>query len=270
MILRKKWAFYFSTFLVCLLFFVAIFAPWLMPNDPHEPNIVMKLQGFSPKYPLGTDHLGRCVLSRLIEGTRVSLFVAFIVLVVTLFISMIVGLTAGYVGGLIDLVLMRICDILLAIPDFIFALVIVGALGAGMKNLVYALVVVMWVSFARIIRNMVVGLKETNYVVYAKICGVSKWRIILRHIIPFVFPQMFLLKLIGLGSTILMVSELSFLGLGIMPPTAEWGMMISESKTYLMTNPELMLIPGIMISLTVFIFNTFGDALRDVLDPKTT
>ena len=267
--MRRKWVFYFSTFLVFILFFVAIFGPWLMPNDPHAPNMVMKLQGFSSQYPLGTDHLGRCILSRLIEGTRVSIFVACIVLVATLSISMLVGLTAGYIGGWVDLVLMRICDILLAIPNFIFALVIAGALGAGMKNLVIAIVVVIWVGFARVIRNMVMSLKETNYVVYAKICGVPTWKLMLRHIIPFVFPQMLLLKLIGLGTTILMISELSFLGLGITPPTAEWGMMISESKTYLMIKPELMIIPGVMLSLTVLIFNAFGDSLRDMLDSKS-
>ncbi|MFF5995842.1 ABC transporter permease subunit [Lysinibacillus sp. KU-BSD001] len=268
--MNKKWALYMSSFLVGVLFLVAIFAPWLMPNDPHAPNIAMKLQGFSAQYPLGTDHLGRCVLSRLIEGARVSLSIAFVVLVATLVISMVVGLTAGFIGGWLDMLLMRICDILLAIPNFIFALVIVGALGAGMKNLLIAIVLVTWVGFARIIRNMVVSLKETDYVTYARICGVSKWKIVVRHILPFVFPQMLLLKFIGLGSTILMISELSFLGLGVTAPTAEWGMMISESKTYLLTKPELMLIPGIMISITVLIFNAFGDALRDVLDPKTT
>lgn len=267
--MKRKWTFYISTFFVCLLFIIAIFGPWLMPNDPHAPNLAMKLQGFSVQYPLGTDHLGRCVLSRLIEGARVSLFVAFIVLVVTLLISMIVGITAGYVGGWIDLVLMRICDILLAIPNFIFALVIVGALGAGMINLVIAIAAVIWVGFARVIRNMVVSLKETNYVVYAKICGVPTWKIMLRHIVPFVFPQMLLLKLIGLGTTILMISELSFLGLGITPPTAEWGMMISESKAYLMIKPELMIIPGVMLSITVLTFNAFGDSLRDLLNPKS-
>jgi len=268
--MKKKWALYVSSVLTGLLFLAAIFSPWIMPNDPHAPNMVMKLQGFSVQYPLGTDHLGRCVLSRLIEGTRVSLSIAFVVLIATLTISMIVGLIAGFVGGWIDIILMRVCDILLAIPNFIFALVIVGALGAGMKNLLIALVLVTWVGFARIIRNMVKSLKETDYVIYAHVCGVAKWRIITRHIVPFVFPQMLLLKLISLGTTILMISELSFLGLGVTAPTAEWGMMISESKTYLTTQPELMLIPGIMISLTVLIFNAFGDSLRDVLDPKTT
>lgn len=267
--MRKKWSLYISGLFACLLCFVAIFAKWLMPNDPHEPNIVLKLQGFSQQYPLGTDHLGRCILSRLIEGTQVSLTIALIVLATTLIISMTVGLFAGFVGGWIDLVLMRICDILLAIPNFIFAIVIVGALGAGIKNLLIAIVFVTWVGFARIIRNMVVTLKTADYVTYAKLCGVSKAKLISRHIFPFVFPQMLLLKLIGLGSTILMVSELSFLGLGVTAPTAEWGMMISDSKTYLMTKPELMFIPGIMITLTVIIFNAFGDALRDALDPKT-
>lgn len=265
----KKWSLYMSSFLVGVLCFVAIFAKWLMPNDPHEPNVANKLQGFSGQYPLGTDHLGRCILSRLIEGTQVSLTIALIVLASTIVISMLVGMLAGFIGGWIDLVLMRICDILLAIPNFIFAIVIVGALGGGITNLLIAIVFVSWVGFARIIRNMVVILKNADYVTYAKICGVSKGRMIVRHILPFVFPQMFLLKLIGLGSTILMISELSFLGLGVTAPTAEWGMMISESKTYLMTKPEMMLIPGVMITLTVLIFNAFGDALRDSLDPKT-
>lgn len=264
----NKWTLYISAFLMCTLLFVAIFAPWLMPNDPHEPNLLMKLQGFSSEYPLGTDHLGRCVLSRLIEGTRVSLFIATIVLVTTLIISLVVGIVAGYVGGIVDSFLMRICDVLLSIPDFIFALVIVGALGAGMKNLVFALIIVMWVNFARIIRNVVVGIKHSKYVVYARVSGVPTHLILWRHIIPFVFPQMFLLKLIGLGSTIILISELSFLGLGIMPPTAEWGMMISESKTYIMTNPELMVIPGIMISMTVLVVNAFGDSLRDAMETK--
>lgn len=265
----KKWSLYISGTLVFLLCFVAIFAKWLMPNDPYETNVAFKLQGFSAAYPLGTDHLGRCVLSRLIEGTQVSLTIAFIVLLATLVVSLIVGLTAGFVGGWLDLLLMRICDILLAIPNFIFAIVIVGALGAGMKNLLIAIVCVTWVGFARMIRNVVVSLKQADYVTYAKLCGVPSITIIFRHIVPFVFPQMLLLKLIGLGTTILMVSELSFLGLGVVAPTAEWGMMISESKMYLMTKPELMIIPGVMITLTVLIFNAFGDALRDALDPKT-
>lgn len=252
-----------------MLISIAIFAPWLAPNDPYTTNMVMKLQGYSMQYPLGTDHLGRCVLSRIIYGTRVSLFTAFGVMFVTLILSMAVGLVAGYIGGFIDHVLMRLCDILMAIPNFIFALVIVGALGGGIRNMFIAIVIVSWVGFARIIRNMVRTLKDSTYVHYAKITGVPRRTIMIRHILPFVFPQMFLLKLIGLGSTILLISELSFLGLGVTAPMSEWGMMISDSKTYLMSNPMLMVIPGVMISLTVLIFNWFGDALRDMLDPKT-
>ncbi|MFJ7405603.1 MULTISPECIES: ABC transporter permease [unclassified Lysinibacillus] len=266
--MKKRTSLILSSVLVLLLIFVALFAPWLAPNDPYSTNMAMKLQGYSPAYPLGTDYLGRCVLSRLIYGARLSLLLAFSVLIVTLFISMLVGMLAGYVGGIVDLVLMRICDVFLAIPDFVFALVIVGALGGGVGNMFIAIVLVSWVGFARIIRNMVRSLRESTYVQYAHVTGVSKRKIVMRHILPFVFPQIFLLKLIGLGSTILLISELSFLGLGVSAPMAEWGMMISDSKSYLMSNPMLMFIPGAMISLTVVIFNWFGDALRDAMDPK--
>ncbi|OKL36752.1 ABC transporter permease [Domibacillus mangrovi] len=258
-----------SSSLVALLTMVAIFEPWLVLHDPHVINMAMKLQGFSATYPLGTDHLGRCVLSRLIAGARVSLFTTFSILIVTLIISLVVGIVAGYVGGMIDTVLMRVCDILLAMPNFIFALVIVGTLGGGLFNMFIGIVFVSWVWYARMIRNMVLSLKEAPFVKYAQVTGVSRFNIMRVHILPFVFPQIFLLKLIGLGSTILLISELSFLGLGVTAPLAEWGMMISDSKTYLLSNPMLMFIPGFMISLTVLLFNWFGDAVRDALDPKT-
>lgn len=266
--MKKNLPLIISSLLVLVLVVMALFAPWLAPHDPYTTDIANKLQGFSMHYPLGTDHLGRCVLSRLLYGTRTSLLLASGVLFITLIISIIVGCLAGYVGGLVDLVLMRICDVLLSIPDFIFALVIVGALGGGIKNMFVAIIFVSWVGFARIIRNMVRSLKESTYVQYARLTGVPKRKIIRRHILPFVFPQIFLLKLIGLGSTILLISELSFLGLGVTAPMAEWGMMIKDSKTYLMSEPTLMFIPGIMISLTVLIFNWFGDALRTAMDAK--
>jgi len=255
--------------LVGLLAMVAIFEPWLVLHDPYTTNMAMKLQSFSATYPLGTDHLGRCVLSRLIAGARVSLFTTFSILIVTLFISLVVGIVAGFLGGIVDTILMRLCDILLAMPNFIFALVIVGTLGGGLFNMFIGIVFVSWVWYARMIRNMVLSLKEAAFVKYAQVTGVSRFTIMRIHILPFVFPQIFLLKLIGLGSTILLISELSFLGLGVSPPMAEWGMMISDSKTYLLSNPMLMFIPGIMISLTVLIFNWFGDAVRDYLDPRT-
>ncbi|CAM4174447.1 ABC transporter permease subunit [Paenibacillus alkaliterrae] len=258
-----------SSSLVGLLVIMALFEPLLMPNDPYATNIAMKLQGYSAAYPLGTDHLGRCILSRLIAGAKVSLLTTFSILIVTIIISLAVGITAGYIGGLVDTVLMRLCDILLALPNFIFALVIVGTLGGGLFNMFIGIVCVTWVWYARLIRNMVLSLKEAQYVKYAQVTGVSRLNIARVHILPFVFPQILLLKLIGLGSTILLISELSFLGLGVTAPMAEWGMMISDSKTYLLSNPMLMFIPGVMISLTVLIFNWFGDTVRNALDPKT-
>ncbi|PZD97193.1 nickel ABC transporter permease subunit NikC [Paenibacillus sambharensis] len=266
---NKRLPFIISSTLVGLLVLVAVLEPWLMPNDPYATNIAMKLQSYSAAYPLGTDHLGRCVFSRLIAGAKVSLLTTFSILLVTIMISLAVGITAGYAGGILDMVLMRICDILLALPNFIFALVIVGMLGGGLFNMFIGIVFVAWVWYARLIRNMVLSLKEAQFVKYAQVTGVSRYHIARVHILPFVFPQILLLKLIGLGSTILLISELSFLGLGVTAPMAEWGMMISDSKTYLMSNPMLMFIPGVMISLTVLIFNWFGDAVRDALDPKT-
>lgn len=256
----------------CLLVLVmiAVLAPYLMPHDPYEVDIIHKLQPPSWDYPLGTDHLGRCVLSRIIAGTRVSLAAAFVVIAITLVLSLIIGIAAGYMGGWLDQLLMRICDLFLAFPSLIFALAIVGLLGGGVVNLVVAMVVVHWVGYARMIRMMVVSLKERNYVLSAKITGASGISIMFQHILPFVLPQIVVLQFLQMGSIILQISELSFLGLGVQAPMAEWGMMINDSKSLMGSHPLLMIAPGMMIFVTVVSFNWFGDALRDTLDPKSS
>ncbi|MDQ0916235.1 nickel transporter permease [Paenibacillus sp. V4I5] len=254
----------------CLLILVmiAVLAPHLMPHDPYEVDIIHKLQPPSWDYPLGTDHLGRCVLSRIIAGARVSLTAAFVVIAITLVLSLIIGIAAGYMGGWLDQLLMRICDLFLAFPSLIFALAIVGLLGGGVVNLVVAMVAVHWVGYARMIRMMVVSLKERNYVLSAKITGASGIRIMFQHILPFVLPQIIVLQFLQMGSIILQISELSFLGLGVQAPMAEWGMMINDSKSLMGSHPLLMIAPGMMIFVTVVAFNWFGDTLRDTLDPK--
>ncbi|MDQ0897773.1 nickel transporter permease [Paenibacillus sp. V4I7] len=254
----------------CLLILVmiAVLAPHLMPHDPYEVDIIHKLQPPSWDYPLGTDHLGRCVLSRIIAGARVSLAAAFVVIAITLVLSLIIGIAAGYMGGWLDQLLMRICDLFLAFPSLIFALAIVGLLGGGVVNLVVAMVAVHWVGYARMIRMMVVSLKERNYVLSAKITGASGIRIMFQHILPFVLPQIIVLQFLQMGSIILQISELSFLGLGVQAPMAEWGMMINDSKSLMGSHPLLMIAPGMMIFVTVVAFNWIGDTLRDTLDPK--
>lgn len=256
----------------CLLVLVmiAVLAPYLMPHDPYEVDIIHKLQPPSWDYPLGTDHLGRCVLSRIIAGARVSLTAAFVVTAIILVLSLIIGIAAGYMGGWLDQLLMRICDLFLAFPSLIFALAIVGLLGGGVVNLVVAMVVVHWVGYARMIRMMVVSLKERNYVLSAKITGASDIRIMFQHILPFVLPQIVVLQFLQMGSIILQISELSFLGLGVQAPMAEWGMMINDSKSLMGSHPLLMIAPGMMIFVTVVVFNWFGDTLRDTLDPKSS
>lgn len=253
-----------------VLVMIAVLAPYLMPHDPYEVDIIHKLRPPSWDYPLGTDHLGRCVLSRIIAGTRVSLAAAFVVIAITLVLSLIIGIAAGYMGGWLDQLLMRICDLFLAFPSLIFALAIVGLLGGGVVNLVVAMVVVHWVGYARMIRMMVVSLKERNYVLSAKITGASGIGIMFQHILPFVLPQIVVLQFLQMGSIILQISELSFLGLGVQAPMAEWGMMINDSKSLMGSHPLLMIAPGMMIFVTVVSFNWFGAALRDTLDPKSS
>lgn len=244
----------------------AIFAPYLAPHDPYEVDIVNKLQGSSWSYPLGTDHLGRCVLSRLLFGMRVSLGASSLCIALTFVISLVLGMASGYVGGWFDQLLMRVCDVLLAFPKLILALALVGTLGAGMSNLILAIVIVQWVSYARIIRGMVQSLKTQDYILAARLAGTSHARILLRHIAPFVLPQMVILLAVDLGKVILLISEFSFLGLGVQAPAAEWGMMINDSRPYMLDHPALMLYPGLMIFVTVMAFNKLGDGFRDQLD----
>jgi nickel transport system permease protein len=257
-----------SGVIIFLMTLLALFAPYLAPNDPNLVDITHKLQGPSWDYPLGTDHLGRCILSRLIYGTQVSLGSAFLVMSLTMTISVIVGTYAGYKGGFIDNLFMRICDVLLAFPSLFLALALIGILGPGLVNLIHAMVLAQWVFYARVIRGIVLSVKEQNFVLAARVSGTSSLVIIIRHILPVILSQIVVLASIDIGGIILSISGLSFLGLGIQPPSAEWGMMINDSKAFFRSHPSLMLYPGMMILMVVMAFNVFGDALRDALDQR--
>ncbi|KEO82855.1 nickel transporter permease [Tumebacillus flagellatus] len=253
--------------ILSLVLLAALFAPWLAPHDPTAIDLSLKLQGPSWDYPLGTDHLGRCVLSRLLYGAQVSVGVAVLVMGVTMLLSLAIGLLAGYAGGWIDAVLMRICDVLLAFPSLVLALVLAGLLGQGLFNMILALILVQWVGYARIIRGLVMEARQRLYVQYARVAGTSPLRIMTSHLLPGLLPQVMVLASLDLGSVILSMAGLSFLGLGAQPPTAEWGGMISDSKAYLLGHPLLMAAPGFMIVLVVMAFNLLGDALQDSFDP---
>lgn len=244
-------------------FLIAILAPWIAPNDPIQVNLVLKLSPPSLDYPLGTDHLGRCNLSRLLYGARVSLGFASLIFVAALGFGLVIGTIAGYKGGVIDAVLMRFCEGVMAFPNLVLVLGIVGLLGPGLWQVVMALMMVQWVYYARMIRNMIVGLKEQNFILAARISGSSTGKIIRRHMIPNVLPPVLVMGTLEMGWAIMDLSALSFLGLGVQPPTPEWGAMILEGKNFIRSQPELMLYPGIMILLVVISFNVLGEALSE-------
>lgn len=220
----------FYSVLVLLLFILTIIAPWLAPNNPTVVNLAMKLQGPSAQYPLGTDHLGRCILSRLLIGMQASLGSATVIFICSLSIGLLVGTVAGYFGGWIDYVLMRICETMMAFPNLLLVIGLVGMFGPGLKQVVFALILVQWVYYARIFRGMVLTLKTENYVKAARINGSSAFRIIRKHIVPNILPPLLVMSTLEMGWSIMNISSMSFLGLGVQAPTPEWGMMILEGN----------------------------------------
>lgn len=254
--------------ILVLFMLISIFAPWLAPNDPVSVDLVHKLQPPSWKYPLGTDQLGRCTLSRLLYGARTSLGFASMIFASSLGIGIFVGILAGYKGGWVDAVLMRFCESVMAFPNLVLVLGIVGVFGQGMLQLVVALMMVQWVYYARMIRNMVVSLKERTFIAAAKISGSSSWSIMRKHILPNILPSIIVIGTLEMGWAIMDISALSFLGLGIQPPTPEWGAMILEGKSFIRNQPQLMIYPGLTIFIVVMSFHTLGETLSEKLGVK--
>ncbi|WP_010501934.1 nickel transporter permease [Paenibacillus elgii] len=244
---------------------VGIFAPHIAPWDPLKVNLDMKLTGPSANYLFGTDQMGRDILSRLMYGTRTSLFYSVAVLGAMLVVSVPVGIVAGYVGGKVDQIIMRFIDILLAFPSLILSLAITGMLGPGLLNLLLAFASVWWTSYARIIRGMVLQIKEKDYITAARAGGATHLQIVLRHVLPHAVSPIIVLASVEIGTIILSVSGLSFLGLGAQPPTPEWGVMLSDSRPYMQTEPQLMLFPGLTVMIAVLGFNLVGEGLRRML-----
>ncbi|MFN2745215.1 MULTISPECIES: nickel ABC transporter permease subunit NikC [Bacillus] len=249
--------------ILSILFIIAVFAPWIAPHNPVAVHLAYKLQPPSWTFPLGTDHLGRCNLSRLLYGARISLGFAMLIFISSLVIGLIVGTISGYKGGWIDQLLMRLCDGVMAFPNLILVLGLVGIFGPGLPQVILALILVQWVYYARIFRGMVLSLKEKNFIAAAKINGSSQWKIIKNHIIPNVLPPLVVMGTLEMGWAIMDISAMSFLGLGVQPPAAEWGAMIHEGKSYIRTNPELMIYPGMMIMIVVVTFNLLGETLSE-------
>lgn len=256
--------------LVSMVVFSALLADFISPHDPNFANpIIRYLPPLSEGYILGTDELGRDVLSRLIHGARIALFVAIIPTVISLLIGGILGLIAGYVGSFVDTFVMRYFDIMFAFPGILLALGISAAIGPGLNSMIIAMVVVTIPEFGRIIRGVVLGVREELYVEAARVLGYSHTRIILFHILPNVVAPALIYGTLQTGRNVILAASLSFLGLGIQPPTPDWGQMLSGGRTSLVMAPHVATIPGLAIVFLAVGFNLLGDGIRDLLDPRS-
>ena len=254
--------------LISIFALSAVAAPLLAPADPIKQVLSTRLKPPTAAHWLGTDQLGRDILSRMIFGARISLLVGVVVVVVAGGLGTFVGVVAGYTGGWLDESLMRLTDIFFAFPALILAMAISGALGPSLTNAMIAIAVVSWPVYARLVRSQVLSLREREYVEAARSLGASTARIIWQHILPNTLAPLLVQASFDLGGAILAAAGLSFIGFGTQPPTPEWGVMISEGRNYIATHPWLSLFPGLAILFTVAAFNLIGDGLRDALDPR--
>ncbi len=258
----------FGMVVICCYIVLAIFAPVIAPYPPNVPDLSSTRLGPSDAHWLGTDAIGRDTLSRIIFGTRTALLIGLAVVSVAAVVGITLGTLAGYYGGLTHNIIMRIIDALMSFPMILLALVIASLLGAGIKNIIIALSVAMMPSYARLMCAQVLSAKENDYISASRSFGASNLRIMLRHIVPNCFSAILVLITMMLGSVVLAEAGLSFLGIGITPPTPAWGSMINDAKPYLLTLPVLSFAPGVALMLLVFAFNMVGDGLRDALDPR--
>lgn len=253
---------------ISLLIFIAVFAPQIAPHDPTEVDSKVRLQPPSTEYPFGTDHMGRCILSRIVYGARISLLVGFIVISGSLLIGVTLGTISGYFGGLADDVIMRLVDGFLAIPSMFLALALAGTLGPGTFNMMMALIAVEWTSYARVVRGSILSVKEEEFVEAARGLGASDFYILLHHVLPNIISPVIVIATLGIGYAILAAAGLSFLGFGVQPPTPEWGSMLDDGRLFMRKAPYIMVFPGLAIMMTVLAFNFLGDGLRDEMDPR--
>lgn len=266
--LRKNKLAMVSLVFLLALTFVAIFAPLVAPFDPYLSDMPKALKGPSAEHLLGNDELGRDILSRIIYGARISLRVGLIAVGIALSVGMVVGSLAGYYGGRLDIIIMRFMDIMLAFPSILLAIALMAVLGRGVENAIIAIGIVSIPEYARIVRGSVLSVKENEYVQAARAIGNNDLQIIFRHIMPNVMAPVIVRATLGISTAILETSALGFLGLGVVPPFAEWGTMLGSGRGYMFNAPHLVFFPGIAITLTVMAFNLFGDGLRDALDPR--
>lgn len=267
--LKKNKAALFGLFVIIFLLIIAIIGPLITPYNPNQQIMQDVSQTPSAKHWFGTDDLGRDIFSRVIVGTRISLFVGVAAVAFSLLIGIVLGSIAGYFGGKVDAFIMRLMDIMLSIPSILLAITLMAALGKGIDKAIIAIGVVSIPEYARIIRSSILSVKENDYVAAAKVLGNSDSRIIFKHILPNVVSSIVVRATLGISTAILDTAALGFLGLGVQPPTAEWGDMLGRVRSMVLVYPHMLIFPGLAITLAVLAFNLFGDGLRDALDPKS-
>lgn len=255
--------------LALLLIVCSFFSAYLTPYDPYLQNLDIAKQPPTRAHPLGTDRYGRDMLSRVIAGSRASIFSTLLLVAVITGLGTAVGVTCGWVGGLTDTVLMRLSDVFLAFPGLVFALAVAGSLGGGLQNAIIALAAISWPKYARIARSQTLSQKESQWMKAVRLSGSGTGKIILKHILPNILGPILVTSMLDMGTMMMELAALSFLGLGAKPPIPEWGSMMSDTRSLMTTSPWITFSPGIAIFISVMIFNLLGDTLRDYADPKS-
>ena len=268
LLLRHRLAM-FGAVLVAIEVGLAVLAPWITPHEPHRMDYKAVLSGPTAEHPLGTDELGRDLLSRTLHGARLSLRVGLVAVLVAVVIGVPIGLVSGYLGGVFDEAVMRVVDAVMALPALVLALTIAAVLGPGIWNATIAIAVVAAPTYTRLVRGQVLSVKENDYVLAAQSIGAPTWVILMRHVLPNAFSPVIVQASLGVGFAIILEASLSFIGLGAQPPTPSWGSMVQVGFQYLEIAPWFVLVPATAIFLAVLGFNMLGDGLRDVLDPKS-
>jgi peptide/nickel transport system permease protein len=267
-VMFSRWVVAFGVITIIVFLIVAVAAPWLAPYGPLEQNLRATLQQPSRAHLLGTDDLGRDQLSRLIYGSQISLMVGIVVVTIAGIIGMVMGLLAGYFGGWTNVIIMRINDTLMSLPPIVLMLAISAVLGGGLRSILISVGIVLAPTYCRLMCGQILTLKESDFITAGHIIGANDLRIMVRHLLPNAFPPLLVLLTINLGTAVMFEATLSFLGIGIAPPTAAWGSMVMSGYRFLLKNPILSFAPGLSIMLLVLGFNMVGDGLRDALDPR--
>ena len=263
---RLKMKLAFLLFLVGALVLISLFGEYIVPHDPYAQDLKNALSAPSKEYLFGTDRYGRCLFSRVVVGAKTSMFSAVGLVAIISIFGTLVGTVCGYVGGKLDETVMRISDIFLAFPGMVFAIAVAGVLGGGIVNAVISLALISWPKFSRLSRGLVLTLKNNTYIKAAKLSGCSNLKIILKHILPNILGPVIVTATLDIGVMMMELAGLSFLGLGAMPPTPEWGSMMSNGRSMIQSAPWVVFAPGFAIFITVIIFNLLGDTVRDYLD----